>query len=236
MWFLWNLIHPSRRPYLQSEYEQPYFSQIEIFLSSEYDAGHTIYPPRADIFKAFELTPWDEVKVVILWQDPYHGEGQAMGLSFSVPDGVRLPPSLRNIYKELELEWFKNPPFFEHFSWKGWKQRSWDLTGRAEQWVLLLNSILTVRAGEPASHSKIWRQYFTDAVIRKIAMKRTWVVFMLRWNYAISKSPLIDETKHLILKGVHPSPLSASRGWFGCDHFRLCNEYLSTMHKKEINW
>jgi uracil-DNA glycosylase len=185
-----------------------------------------------NIFKAFDLTPWDEVKVVILWQDPYHGPGQAMGLSFSVPEELPLPPSLKNIYKELHQEWFEHYQSWSPLIHNG--KISWDLTRRAEQWVLLLNSILTVRAGEAASHSKIWRQHFTDEVIRQISTQKSWIVFMLRWNYAISKSPLIDEKKHLILKGVHPSPLSASRGRFGCNHFTLCNDYLTLQGEKPI--
>lgn len=226
-------IHPSRYEHLISEFEQPYFNQIKDFLVSEKQTGKTIYPAGANIFKAFDLTPWDDVKVVILWQDPYHGPGQAMGLSFSVPAEIPLPPSLRNIYKELHQEWFANyqpwSPLIQH------GKISWDLTRRAEQWVLLLNSILTVRAGEAASHSKIWRQNFTDAVIKKLSEEKSHLVFLLRWNYAISKKELIDNTKHLILTGVHPSPLSASRWRFGCNHFKLCNDYLISIWQKEID-
>ncbi len=226
-------IHPSRYEHLNNQFEQTYFNQIKDFLVSEKQAGKTIYPTWANIFKAFDLTPWDEVKVVILWQDPYHGPGQAMGLSFSVPEDIPLPPSLKNIYKELHQEWFENyqpwSPLLQH------GKISWDLTRRAEQWVLLLNSILTVRAGEAASHSKIWRQHFTDAVIKKLSEEKSHLVFLLRWNYAISKKELIDTNKHLILTGVHPSPLSASRWRFGCNHFKLCNDYLISIWQKEID-
>lgn len=225
-------IHPSRYEHLNNQFEQPYFSQIKDFLVSEKQAGKTIYPTGANIFKAFDLTPWDNVQVVILWQDPYHGPGQAMGLSFSVPGDIPLPPSLKNIYKELHQEWFVNYQAWSPLIHNG--KISWDLTRRAEQWVLLLNSILTVRAGEPSSHSKFWRQIFTDEVIKTLSEEKTNLVFLLRGNYAISKKSLIDTDKHLILTGVHPSPLSASRGWFGCDHFRLANEYLSNQWKQEI--
>lgn len=228
-------IHPSRYKTLASEFEQSYFSQIKDFLISEKEAGKTVFPKWADIFKAFDLTPFDEVKVVILWQDPYHGDGQAMGLSFSVPYGVALPPSLKNIYKELEMEGYdqqQTPPNLPLTGKE--KQRSGDLTKRAGQGVLLLNSILTVRAHEAASHSKIGRQYFTDAVIKKLSQEKENMVFLLRGNYAISKQSLIDTTKHLVLTGVHPSPLSAHRGRFGCNHFSLANDYLRKNAKEEI--
>ena len=225
-------IHPSRYEHLQSEFEQQYFSQIKDFLLSEKQEGKIIYPAGTNIFKAFDLTPWDEVKVVILWQDPYHGGGQAMGLSFSVPEDIPLPPSLKNIYKELHQEGFENYQSWSPIIHNG--KISGDLTRWAEQWVLLLNSILTVRASEAASHSKIWRQTFTDAVIKKLSEEKSHLVFLLRGNYAISKKELIDTSKHLVLTGVHPSPLSASRGWFGCNHFRLANEYLTQQSQKSI--
>ena len=217
-------IHPSRYEHLHSEFEQPYFSPIKDFLISEKKARKQIFPTGSNIFKAFDLTPWDAVKVVILGQDPYHGDGQAMWLSFSIPSTIPKPPSLLNIYKELAQEY----PAYDI-------NQSGDLTRRAEQWVLLLNSILTVRAHEAASHSKIGRQQFTDAVIRKLSEEKEWVVFLLRGNYAISKQSLIDMSKHLVLTGVHPSPLSASRGWFGCNHFRLANEYLKKNNQEAIN-
>lgn len=226
-------IHPSRYAVLQEQFELPYFSQIKHFLLAEKQAGKTIYPAWANIFKAFDLTPWDKVKVVILWQDPYHGVGQAMGLSFSVPEWVTLPPSLKNIYKELELEGLITP---DPSLLKRGDQRSGDLTRWAEQWVLLLNSILTVRAGEAASHSKIGWQQFTDEVIRTISEQKSGVVFLLRGNYSIGKKALIDQTKHHVLTSVHPSPLSAYNGWFGCNHFRLCNEYLEKNGNSPIQW
>lgn len=201
-------------------------------MQSEKQQWQTIYPAWPNIFKAFDLTPFDDVKVVILWQDPYHGAGQAMGLSFSVPDGIPLPPSLRNIYKELHDEGFANYQSGSPLIHNG--KISWDLTRRAEQWVLLLNSILTVRANQAASHSQIWRQQFTDAVISKISLQKEWVVFLLRWSYAQSKKVLIDTSKHKILETVHPSPLSAHRGWFGCNHFSLTNDYLTSLNKDPI--
>jgi uracil-DNA glycosylase len=222
-------IHPSRYRVLRQEFEQAYFAQIKESLLGEKSQGKTIYPRWPDIFKAFDLTPFDSVKVVILGQDPYHGIGQAMGLSFSVPVWVTLPPSLKNIYKELQEEY----PEYD-------SKQSWDLTRRATQWVLLLNSILTVRAGEPASHNKIWRQEFTDTVITQLSTQREGIVFLLRWAYAQSKVPLLLEGgeagKHLILQSVHPSPLSAHRGRFWCNHFRLANEYLQKTGKEEIQW
>lgn len=224
-----------RYEHLQSEFEQPYFSQIEDFLQQEKENNQLVYPATENILKAFDLTAWDAVKVVILGQDPYHGKWQAMGLSFSVPEWIALPPSLKNIYKELEHEQIPpNLPLSREERQK--QQSSGDLSRRAEQWVLLLNSVLTVRAGEPASHSKIGRQTFTDAVIRKISMQKSWIVFMLRWSYAQSKKHLIDISKHHILETVHPSPLSAYRGWFGSNHFTLCNDYLVSQGENPIIW
>ena len=215
---------PSRQSILSTEIIKPYFRQIEDFLAWEKKQGKIIYPAKNNIFKAFDLTPFDEVKIVILGQDPYHGVDQAMGLSFSVPEWIALPPSLKNIYKERALE-------YPHYN----INQSWDLSRRAEQWVLLLNSILTVRAGEPASLSKIGRQIFTDEIIRQIGMQQSGVVFLLRWSYAQSKKDLIDTSKHLILETFHPSPLSSYRGWFGCNHFTLANEYLEKIWKKKID-
>jgi uracil-DNA glycosylase len=226
-------IHPSRQTHLKDQFEQSYFSQIKDILVTEKKEGKTIYPAWINIFKAFDLTPWDKVKVVILWQDPYHGPWQAMWLSFSVPTDIPLPPSLKNIYKELYQEWFENYQHWSQLINNG--KISGDLTRRAEQWVLLLNSILTVRAWEPASHSKIGRQQFTDEVIKKISQEKSHIVFLLRWNYSISKKVLIDTNKHLVLTGVHPSPLSASRWWFWCNHFTLCNDYLIHNQQSHIN-
>lgn len=175
---------------------------------------YTIYPPANLIFNAFDTTPFDKVKVVILGQDPYHGTGQAMGLSFSVPKGIALPPSLKNIYQEIHTDVGLDIP------------KSGDLTYRAEQGVLLLNAILTVRANTPASHQQIGRQQFTDAVIQHISNEKEHVVFMLWGNFARGKKILIDTTKHLVLEAPHPSPFSVHSGFFGCKHFSKANDYL----------
>ena len=208
-------IESSRYEVLKDEFEQQYFLDLKKFLVEEKNKGEIIYPSWSEIFKAFELSPFNKVKVVILWQDPYHGEWQAMWLSFSVPQNVKKPPSLVNIYQEIANEY----PDYD-------TTQSWDLTRRATQWVLLLNTILTVRANQAASHREIGREKFTDSIIKKISDLNQWVVFLLRWNFAISKKNLIDTNKHLILTTVHPSPLSSYRGWFGCNHFKLANEYL----------
>ncbi len=226
-------IESSRKKILNDEFTKPYFLKIKDVLMTEKNQGKTIYPAGANIFKAFDLTPFEDVKVVILWQDPYHGQGQAMWLSFSVPEDIPLPPSLKNIYKELHQEWFANYQSWSPIIYNG--KISGDLSRRAEQWVLLLNSILTVRAGEAASHSQIGRQIFTDEIIRQLSAQRSGIVFLLRWAYAQSKKALIDISKHHILETVHPSPLSAHRGWFGCNHFRLANDYLIFQWLSPIN-
>ncbi|MCQ2181025.1 MAG: uracil-DNA glycosylase [Bacteroidales bacterium] len=211
------------RQALQSEFDKPYFAELVGFLHREKEQGKAIYPPGSLIFKAFELTPLDKVKVVILGQDPYHGPGQAMGLSFSVPDNVPAPPSLRNIFKEIETDLgirMSGRPNLE----------SW-----ARQGVLLLNAVLTVRGGEPTSHSGIGWQEFTDAVIRTISDNCDGVVFLLWGNYARSKAPLIDGTRHHILQAAHPSPL-ARGAFFGCRHFSQTNAILTSQHKTPINW
>jgi uracil-DNA glycosylase len=193
------------------------------FLHSEKAEGKTIYPSGNQIFKAFELTPLNEVKVVILGQDPYHGPGQAMGLSFSVPDGVPAPPSLKNIFKEIETDLgveMSGKPNLEDW---------------ARQGVLLLNAILTVEGGKAASHSKIGWEQFTDAAIRTISEKCNGVVFMLWGNFARSKAELIDSSRHLILQAAHPSPL-ARGAFFGSRHFSKANSYLASIGKSEINW
>ena len=188
-------IEESWKAVLREEFDKEYFSRIAAFLHQEKREGKTIYPPGPLIFNAFRLTPFDQVKVVILGQDPYHGPGQAHGLSFSVQDGVALPPSLQNIYK-------------------------W-----ARQGVFLLNSVLTVRAGAPTSHSNIGWQTFTDAVIKTLSDKKNGLVFMLWGNYARNKRQLIDSSRHLVLEAAHPSPL-ARGAFFGCRHFSKANEYL----------
>lgn len=208
---------------LASEFGKPYFEALARRLHAEKSAGHTIYPPGPAIFKAFELCPLDRVKVVILGQDPYHGEGQAMGLSFSVPENVPAPPSLRNIFKEIESE------FGIRMSGRP------NLEAWARQGVLLLNAVLTVRAGEPASHSSYGWQEFTDAVIKLVSERCEGVVFMLWGNFARSKASLIDPTRHTVLQAAHPSPL-ARGAFFGCGHFALANEALVAAGKTPIDW
>ena len=190
----------------------------------EYAAG-TCYPPGGLIFNAFNLCPFDQVKVVIIGQDPYHEPGQAMGLSFSVPEGVAMPPSLINIFKEIELDLGKPMP------------SSGNLTRWAEQGVLLLNATLTVRAHQAASHQRQGWETFTDAAIRALSQQREHLVFILWGGYARSKAALIDRSKHLVLQSVHPSPLSANRGgWFGNHHFSQANHFLQQHHLSPINW
>ncbi len=195
------------------------------------DKNTTIYPPPADIFKAFNETPLNKVKVVILGQDPYHNPGQAHGLCFSVPEGVQTPPSLMNIFKEIEGDIHSNQ---EHRSKAS--VQSTNLTRWATQGVFLLNTVLTVLKNQPASHGKIGWQEFTDHVIQTISDKQEHVVFILWGAYARSKAPLIDFEKHLILEAPHPSPLSAHRGFFGCKHFSQTNEYLKGCGKELISW
>jgi uracil-DNA glycosylase len=208
---------------LESELKEPYFKELMSAVREAYRT-HTVYPPVEDLFSAFALTPFSEVKVVILGQDPYHGEGQAHGLAFSVRDGVAVPPSLRNIYKEISSNIGTPPP------------ASGNLTRLAKQGVLLLNNTLTVRTNEAGSHRTYGWEKFTDAVIANIGNKKTDIVFMLWGAQAQSKIPLIDNTKHLILTAPHPSPLSAYRGFFGCKHFSKANEYLIQHNALPIKW
>ena len=209
---------------LKSEFSRPYFLEIVNFLRTEKMAGKTIFPPGGLIFNAFNTTPFDKVKVVLIGQDPYHGHGQAHGLSFSVQNGVVPPPSLMNIYKELQSD-------------LGCKIAAHgNLTHWAEQGVLLLNASLTVRANEPMSHSKMGWTNFTDAVIRKISDEKEHVVFLLWGKFAQEKQVLIDETKHLVLKAAHPSPYSANNGFFGCKHFSKANEWLVKHGIDPIDW
>ncbi len=208
---------------LKNEFEQPYFIEIKNFLIEE-KRRHIVFPPSPLIFNAFNLTPFDNVKVVILGQDPYHNDGQAHGLAFSVPDVIQKPPSLQNIFKELNQD--LNIPIPTNGNLEKW----------AKEGVLLLNASLTVRAHEAASHAKIGWQRFTDAAIKALSDKKQNLVFILWGNYAIAKENLIDHNKHLILKTVHPSPLSASRGFFGSHHFSKTNEYLINHNIKPIDW
>ncbi|HAZ74594.1 MAG TPA: uracil-DNA glycosylase [Rikenellaceae bacterium] len=208
---------------LSQEFEKPYFTALVQELHRQKKEGITIYPPGNCIFKAFELCPLDKVKVVILGQDPYHGAGQAMGLSFSVPQGVTTPPSLKNVFKEIESDL--------GISMSG----NTDLTPWASQGVLLLNAVLTVKAGLAASHSGLGWQQFTDAVISTISQNLSGVVFLLWGNYAKSKASLIDTRRHHVLEAAHPSPL-ARGAFFGCRHFSQTNEILVSEGRTPINW
>lgn len=217
-------IDPSWKEALQPAFDRPSFHNAVLHLKTEKATGQVIYPPGSLLFNAFNKTPFTNVKVVILGQDPYHGPGQAMGLSFSVPKGIPPPPSLVNIYKELRAD--IGMPMPKHG----------DLTQWAEQGVLLLNAALTVRANEPNSHSKIGWHEFTDAVIRVISENRSGIVFMLWGRFAQEKTPLIDEMKHLVLKAAHPSPFSADKGFFGCKHFSRANKYLLDNGYEPVDW
>lgn len=208
---------------LSAEWDKEYFRELARKLHEEKDRGIVIYPPGSKIFRAFDLCPLDAVKVVILGQDPYHGAGQAMGLSFSVPEGIAAPPSLKNIFKEIESD-------------LGIRMSgSPDLEPWARQGVLLLNSVLTVRAGVAASHAGLGWQNFTDAVIKLISERCEGVIFMLWGNYARSKAGLIDSGRHLVLQAAHPSPL-ARGAFFGCRHFSQANAYLVRTGRSPINW
>lgn len=209
---------------LKSEFESDYFNALKQFLLAEKDAGKTVYPPGADIFNAFNYTPLPQVKCVILGQDPYHGPNQAHGLCFSVRKGVKPPPSLVNIYKEIEQDLQHAPPAHG------------ELTAWTQQGVLLLNAVLTVQAREAASHQKRGWEHFTDAAIKAVSTELEGVVFMLWGRFAQSKSALIDSSKHLILQTTHPSPFSAHSGFLGSRHFSTCNKYLVAQGKEPIDW
>ena len=217
-------IEESWKEVLKDEFKKNYFLEITTFIKTEKAAGKIIYPPGALIFNAFDKTPFNKVKVVLLGQDPYHNPGQAQGLSFSVPPGVTKPPSLINIFKELQEDLGISPSV------------NGNLEKWAEQGVMLLNASLTVRKNEPGSHSKIGWIEFTDAVIRKISDQKRGVVFLLWGRFAQDKQSLIDETKHHVLKAAHPSPFSADKGFFGCKHFSKTNEYLVKEGLEPIDW
>lgn len=217
-------IDESWKEVLHGEFQKPYFQQIAAHLKTEKATGAAIFPPGSLIFNAFNKTPFNKVKVVLLGQDPYHGNGQAMGLSFSVPDGIKPPPSLENIFKELHSDIGMPVP------------QTGNLTTWAEQGVFLLNAILTVRAKEPASHQKIGWQQFTDKVIQTLSDEKQGIVFMLWGKFAQEKQVLIDATKHHILKAAHPSPFSADKGFFGCRHFSKANELLARQGIDPIDW
>jgi uracil-DNA glycosylase len=210
---------------LKKEFDQPYMSSLKKFLVSEKQKGISVYPPGNLIFSAFNLTPFDKVKVVILGQDPYHGPGQAHGLSFSVPDGTRQPPSLQNIFKELQAD-LGIPN----------SQSTGNLSKWAEQGVFLLNAILTVQANNAASHQQKGWEIFTDAVIKTLSDQKVGLVFILWGKFAQSKETLIDSGKHLIIKSAHPSPFSANYGFFGSKPFSKTNEYLKSKGKGAIDW
>lgn len=216
-------IEESWKRALAPEFEKPYFQSLARQLHAEKREGRTIYPPGPLIFEAFGLTPFKQVKVVLIGQDPYHGPGQAEGLSFSVPHGVAVPPSLVNIYKEIESD--LGVTLHKDGSLRGW----------AEQGVFLLNAVLTVRAGQPASHSRIGWTQFTDAVIRTLSEQREFLVFLLWGNFARSKKELIDTTRHKVLEAPHPSPL-ARGAFFGCRHFSKTNELLLSRGETPIDW
>ena len=217
-------IEASWKDILQDEFNKPYFGQIVLHLKTEKTQGKIIYPPGPNIFNAFNTTPFDKIKIVLLGQDPYHGAGQAHGLCFSVQNGVPPPPSLVNIFKELFADTGVKIPGHGN------------LTRWAEQGVFLLNASLTVRAGEPMSHAKIGWATFTDTVIKKISEGKEHVVFMLWGKFAQEKRVLINESKHLILRTVHPSPLSANAGFFGSRHFSKANAYLMSKGIDPVDW
>lgn len=208
---------------LSEEFDKPYFKQLTEFVRKEYKT-QTIYPRGMDIFKAFDRCDFSDVKVVIIGQDPYHGPGQANGLCFSVSDGIRFPPSLMNIFKEIRTDLGKPIPV------------SGDLERWAGQGVLLLNATLTVKANSPGSHQNRGWETFTDAVIKKISDEKEGIVFLLWGAYAQKKGEIIDRNKHLVLASAHPSPFSADRGFFGCRHFSKANDYLKSKGKGEIDW
>ena len=217
-------IEGSWKKELAGEFAKPYFIELVQFVKTAYQGGG-VYPPPKTIFSAFELCPFEKVEVVILGQDPYHGAGQANGLSFAVGEGVALPPSLQNIFKEIEQEY--GTPM---------QNKSGDLSRWARQGVLLLNATLTVAAGAPGSHQKKGWEEFTDAAVKALSDKREGLVFMLWGNYAKQKGAHIDRAKHLVLEAAHPSPFSAHSGFFGCGHFKKANECLVKEGKKEIEW
>jgi uracil-DNA glycosylase len=216
-------LSPQWNELLKDEFSKPYFENLSNRVNQAYKTA-TVYPPAKLVFNAFNLCPFDEIKVVLIGQDPYHGPGQAHGLCFSVNDGIRQPPSLQNIFKELETDipGFRAP-------------QSGNLERWAQQGVLMLNAVLTVEAGQPGSHKPFGWESFTDAVIKLISDKKEHVVFLLWGNYAFGKEPLIDTSKHLVLKAAHPSPL-ARGAFFGSKHFSQTNKYLESKQVKPIDW
>jgi len=217
-------LDPSWKSVIKKEFSQDYMKQLREFLMAEKKAGKCIFPKEDEYFNAMNFTPFDKVKVVILGQDPYHGPKQAHGLSFSVQPGVKIPPSLKNIYKEIEQDLGIQQP--DHGCLETW----------AKQGVLLLNSVLTVTQGQAGAHQGKGWEMFTDNIIKKLSEQREKIVFMLWGSYAHKKGQVIDTKKHLVLKSPHPSPLSAYRGFFGCQHFSKSNQYLEAQGAEPINW
>ncbi len=217
-------IDPSWKEALYQEFAKPYFQRLKAFLKEEKQSGASVFPPGKFIFHAFNTTPFDQVKVVILGQDPYHGPGQAHGLSFSVQHGVAIPPSLRNMYQELQQDVGISIP--NHGNLEPW----------ARQGVLLLNSLLTVRASQPGSHKGKGWEAFTSAAIAALNRSKEGLVFLLWGRYAQEKGAVIDPEKHLVLRAAHPSPFSAHKGFFGCQHFSQVNAFLEQQHQSPINW
>jgi len=221
---MFNQLNSSWRSLLTNEFNKPYFEQLSAFVENEYQQ-YTCYPPRNEIFAAFNHCPFDDLKVVIIGQDPYHGPNQANGLCFSVNDGVAFPPSLQNIFKELQSDLGQPLPIWGNLE-------RW-----ADQGILLLNATLTVRKGEAGSHQKKGWEMFTDAAIEQISNQKESIVFLLWGGFAQKKGSKIDRTKHLVLETGHPSPLSANRGlWFGNKHFSQTNDYLNRLGKEVIVW
>jgi uracil-DNA glycosylase len=218
-------LEPGWQHVLHEEFEKDYMKALREFLKQEKESGQVVFPKSADVFNAFHHTPFENVKVVLLGQDPYHGQGQAHGLSFSVQKGVTVPPSLKNIYKELETDipGFKQPAHGNLIQW-------------ADQGVLLLNATLTVRAQQPGSHQGKGWEHFTNHVISELSARKTGLVFLLWGKFAQNKADLIDGSRHNILKAAHPSPFSAYNGFFGCKHFSKTNELLSAQGIEPINW
>ncbi|MFZ3043857.1 MAG: uracil-DNA glycosylase [Minisyncoccia bacterium] len=220
-------IEPSWAEHLAGEFEKSYFEELAAFVKKEYKDG-AVYPAPKNIFRAFDLCPFEKVKVVILGQDPYHGTGQANGLAFAVGSDTRVPPSLQNIFKEIKNDLNLEGQTFQ--------ERNGDLSRWAEQGVLLLNATLTVRAKSAGSHQEQGWEQFTDAVIKALSEESEGLVFMLWGNYAKAKGAHIDRSKHLVLEAPHPSPFSAASGFFGCKHFSKANDYLTAHNQTPINW
>lgn len=225
-------LDPSWKKYLAEEFEKPYFAELANFVKEEYK-NSAVYPHPRDIFRAFDLCPFEKVKVVILGQDPYHGRGQANGLAFAVDEREAVPPSLQNVFKEIESDIGDRAKSEEVLRPAG---RSGDLSRWAKQGVLLLNATLTVRAGSAGSHQGRGWEQFTDAAVRALSEEREHLVFMLWGNYAKVKGAHIDRNKHLVLEARHPSPFSAAAGFFGCKHFSKANAYLTAHGQTSIDW